>query len=119
MCDNENQQFDYVKSLQDEIKQLRKEKEKFESFDVLRLRLALDKIDGASQYVKMASGVMIEIFNLDGQGITGKFGIVDGLSESTIAAIKADIERTMKFRFDMSAPKGLRENTNLMFRAEK
>lgn len=119
MCDNEKEQFDYVKSLQDEIKQLRKERDKFEAFDVLRLRLALDKIDGASVKNKMASGVMIEIFNLDGQGITGKFGVADGLSESTIAAIKADIERTMRFRFEMNAPKQLRENTNLMFRAEK
>lgn len=122
MYDDQEKQFDYfdyVKSLQDEIKALKKRAAKFEAFDILRLRLALDKIDMASTMAKMASGVMIDIKNLDGQSITGEFGISDGLSDATLAAIKADIEKTFMARIDMNTPKSLRANTELMFRKDK
>lgn len=102
-----------------EIEALKKELAKVNAFDVLRLRLALDKIEGASISQKTASGVIVEIRSLNSVGITGAFGIADGLGLATIEAIKADIKRTMDFRFNMSTPGDLRNNTNLMYRAEK
>lgn len=120
MCDdNSEKPYDYIKALHDEIAELKKKAAKFEAFDILRLRLALDKIDGAGQASKMASGVYVEIKNLDGQGITGQFGIVDGLSPETITALKKDIERTFLMRVDMNTPKALRHNAELLLRNGK
>ena len=119
MCDNETEQIDLVRTLQSELSAAKKRAALHEAFDILRLRLALDKIDGAGQNSKMASGVMIEITDLNGQGITGRFGVVDGLSSETIAAIKSDLERTFMMRIDVNTPTSLRKNVELMFRSVK
>lgn len=92
------------------IAELESELFKFKACDILRLKLAGDKIKGAGNARFMGSGVVIEVKTLSGESITGAFVLFDGLSESTIAALSADIEKTFMNRIDINTPKGLRES---------
>lgn len=64
--------------------------------------MAIDK-DGRPKY--MASGVIIILRNLSGDVILGPVMITDGLSDATIAAIKADIKATYDMRLALNAIK--------------
>lgn len=61
------------------------------------LRAALRDIEKADDRL-MASAVVVTLQALGGREIARPFAICDGLSPATIAAIRADIERTMHLR---------------------
>lgn len=105
----EDEHDDQIKTLKYEIAELKAQSARLQAFDILRLRLAMDKIPGAGMSTKMASGVLIDIRDLNNQSITGQFGITDGLSPDTLKAITADLERTFLGRIDMNTPTALRE----------
>jgi hypothetical protein len=55
---------------------------------------ANQSIDKASQRHRMASGVLLQLSAVGGKNIIDPVMIKDGLSDDTIAAIKADLKRS-------------------------
>lgn len=88
---------------------------KVKACDILRLKLASDKIKDANKARLAGSGVVLEVKTLAGVSITGAFAIFDGLSDATIDAIIADIERTFMLRLDLNTPSGLRQSVKIMY----
>lgn len=55
---------------------------------------AMTEIDRASTKHRMASGVLLQLSGVGGKDIINPVMIKDGLSDATIAAIKADLARS-------------------------
>lgn len=77
-------------------KELKRDLQVKEADNFFRLATAYEKIDKCGQKNYTGSGVTMTIQNINKENfvVCEEFLILDGLSDETISAIKADIKRT-------------------------
>lgn len=74
----------------------------YKAHDILTLSKAFKDVSKCNSDKYMASGVIITIRDLSGKEVVESFMISDGLSEDSIAALKADIKRTYDLRVSLN-----------------
>lgn len=74
-------------------------------------QFANTEIDRASTKHRMASGVLLQLTAIGGKEIINPVMIKDGLSDATIAAIRADLKRSydLAVTFAVTEPKGSKQ----------